>query len=115
MSSDSDDEYATTRYVNKKVRSTIEVEITDLVTAGFVVKDNPASSSVLEDSLALDLDQAAKKLGDAKARQDQLQAYLDVAQAVRKGKSIKPSKKPLTIKLLRSDHPGYQHNRAQGS
>ena len=87
MSSESDDDYTTTRYVNKKVRTTIEVEITDLVTGGFVTKDNPASSSALEDSLAMDLDQAAKRLRDAKEKQDKLHRYKDTAQAVKDGKA----------------------------
>ena len=89
MSSESEEEYAATRYVNKKVRTTIEVEITDLVTAGYVVKDNPASTSALEDSLAIDLDQAAKKLLEAKEKQDKLQAYMDIAKDVKEGKLIK--------------------------
>ena len=88
MSSDSDEEYATTRYVNKKVRTTIEVDVTDLVTAGMIAKDNPASSSALEDSLSVDLDKAAKVLRAAKEKQDQIQAYIDIAQGVKNGKII---------------------------
>ena len=86
MSSDSDEEYTTTRYVNKKVRTTIEVEITDLVSAGFVTKDNPASASALEDSLAMDLEKAAKKLQEAREKQTELQTYKDIAIAVKEGK-----------------------------
>ena len=89
MSSESDEEYATTRYVNKKVRTTIEVEVTDLVTAGMIQKDNPTSSSALEDSLSMDLDNAGKKLAEAKGKQDNLQAYLDLANAVKAGTNEK--------------------------
>ena len=85
MSSDSEEEYAATRYINKKVRTTIEVEITDLVTAGYVTKDNPASSSALEDSLAMDLDNASLKLREAKAKQDRISGYLELAKQVKQG------------------------------
>ena len=85
MSSDSEEEYAATRYINKKVRTTIEVEITDLVTAGFVTKDNPASSSALEDSLTMDLDNASAKLKEAKAKQDRISDYLSLARQVKQG------------------------------
>ena len=85
MSSESDDDYHVTRYVNKKVRSNLEVEVSDLVTAGFIAKDNPTSSSALEDSLNIDLDQAAKKLRAAKEKQENLQNYLNIAQAVKDG------------------------------
>lgn len=85
LSSESDDEYNAPRYVNRKVRSTVEVEVSDLVAAGFIVKDNPASSSALEDSLTIDLDHASNKLRAAKEKQDNLQNYLDIARAVKAG------------------------------
>ena len=86
MSSESDEEYVINRYTNKKVRSTLEVEVSDLVAAGFIVKDNPASSSALEESLSIDLDHASKKLRAAKDKQDGLQNYLNIAKAVKSGK-----------------------------
>ena len=86
MNSDSEEEYVIPRYVNKKIRKDIEVEVSDLVAAGFIQKDNPASSSVLEDSLQVDLDNAAKKLKAAKDKQDQLNNYLSKIKEVSEGK-----------------------------
>ena len=96
MSSDSDEEYAVPRYVNKKVRKDIEVEVSDLVAAGFIQKDNPASSSALEDSLQLDLDNASAKLKASIAKQDKLKDYLAKVKQVSEGnyfQVLKPNPK----------------------
>ena len=85
LSSDSEDDYNAPRYVNRKIRSTVEVEVSDLVAAGFIIKDNPASSSALEDSLTIDLDHASNKLRAAKEKQENLQNYLEIAKAVKAG------------------------------
>ena len=69
--SDSDDDIRP-RYSNKKIRKEIEVDITDLVVAGVISKDNPATQSALEESIAADLDNCNKKLKDATAAQKQL-------------------------------------------
>ena len=86
ISSDSEDDYQAPKYINKKVRTAVEINITDLITAGYINKDNPASASALEDSLKVDLDQASKKLQTAKENQDQIQAYLEIARKVADGK-----------------------------
>ena len=86
ISSDSDDDYHSPRYTNKKTRTPIDVNVTDLVTAGFLSKDNPASASALEDSLRVDLEQASKKLQAAKDNQEQIQTYLTIAKSVADGK-----------------------------
>lgn len=70
-SSDSEDEIRS-RYTNKKIRKEIEVDITDLVVAGVISKDNPATQSALEESISADLDNHNKKLKDATAAQKQL-------------------------------------------
>ena len=88
MSSESDDDYHANRYVNRKVRSNLEVEVSDLVAAGFIAKDNPTSSSALEDSLNIDLDAASNKLRTAKEKQENLLNYQKIAQAVKDGKII---------------------------
>ena len=100
MSSESDDDYHATRYVNRKVRSNLEVEVSDLVAAGFIAKDNPTSHSALEDSLSIDLDHAAKKLKKAKDKQDNLQNYLNIAQAVKKGNTSTENRNPKNLILI---------------
>ena len=87
MSSESEDEFMIPRYVNKKVRKDIEVEVSDLVAAGYIQKDNPASSSALEDSLQIDLDNASAKLKAAKDKQEQLKEYLTKIKNVSEGKT----------------------------
>ena len=71
QTSDSEDEIRP-RYSNKKIRKEIEVDITDLVVAGVINKDNPATQSALEESIAADLETSNKKLKDATATQRQL-------------------------------------------
>ena len=61
LSSDSEDD-TRPRYANKKIRKEIEVDVTDLVVAGILNKDNPATQSALEDSISADLDKSNKKL-----------------------------------------------------
>ena len=71
QTSDSEDEVRP-RYSNKKIRKEIEVDITDLVVAGVINKDNPATQSALEESISADLETSNKKLKDATATQRQL-------------------------------------------
>lgn len=64
LSSDSEDD-TRPRYANKKIRKEIEVDVTDLVVAGVLNKDNPATQSALEDSISADLDRSNKKLKES--------------------------------------------------
>ena len=75
QTSESEDELRP-RYSNKKIRKEIEVDITDLVVAGVISKDNPATQSALEDSISADLDNCNKKLKDATTAQKQLGMFL---------------------------------------
>ena len=71
LTSDSEDEIRS-RYSNKKIRKEIEVDITDLVVAGVISKDNPATQSALEESISADLENSNKKLKEATSTQKEL-------------------------------------------
>ena len=71
LSSDSEDD-TRPRYANKKIRKEIEVDVTDLVVANVLSKDNPATQSALEDRISADLDKSNKKLRAATESQRSL-------------------------------------------
>ena len=66
--SSSEDETVVQTFINNVKRNTvqpIEVDVTDLINAGFINKDDPTSASAMKDTLMMNLNTKQKALQDA--------------------------------------------------
>lgn len=74
--------------VKKNTVQPIEIDVTDLINAGFINKDNPTSTSAMKEALLVNLSAKQKALQDATASVSMLSEVLQAIQLSSKGSLV---------------------------
>ena len=86
--SSSEDETVVQTFINNVKKNTVqpvEIDVTDLINAGFINKDNPTSTSAMKDALLVNLQSKQKALQDSTTSVTMLQSVLEAIQLVSQG------------------------------
>ena len=87
--SSSEDETVVQTFLSSVKRNNlhpIEADVTDLINAGFIIKDDPTSSSAMKDALLVDLQAKQAALEEAKAAVKALTAVKEAVKLSLEGK-----------------------------
>ena len=99
MSSSEDDTEVVQTFINNAKKNSVqplEVDVTDLINAGFINKDNPTSTTAMKEALLVNLKSKQKALEDAESSVDMLNS---VKEAI-----VLSSKGSLVLDLVQEPH-----------
>lgn len=99
MSSSEDDTEVVQTFINNAKKNSVqplEVDVTDLINAGFINKDNPTSTTAMKEALLVNLKSKQKALEDAESSVDMLNS---VKEAI-----VLSSKGSLALDLVQEPH-----------
>ena len=89
--SSSEDEAVVQTFINnvkKNAVQPIETDVTDLINAGFINKDNPTGTTAMKDSLLVNLQSKQKALQDATNSVSMLNSVLEAIQLSSQGSLV---------------------------
>ena len=91
MSSSEDETEVVQTFINNAKKNAVqplEVDVTDLINAGFINKDNPTSTTAMKEALLVNLKSKQKALEDATASVDMLNAVKEAIVLSSKGSLV---------------------------